>query len=97
MSINHPNQTHLGFISQGLFATVKHVKVTGLWFMQIMEMRGCSNLNSSMAIYQLYYLVIDKALLTLITATLMRTFTFAKIYSAFKVYEGADPAPQDKE
>jgi hypothetical protein len=30
----------LGFISQGLFATVKHAKVTGLWFMKIMEMCG---------------------------------------------------------
>ncbi len=96
MSTNHHNQTQLGFISQGLFATVKHAKVTGLWFMEIMETRGCSNLNSSVAIYQLYCLVIDNALLTLITATLMRTFTFAKMNSALKVYGGADPAPQDR-
>ncbi len=85
MSTNHPNQTQLGFISQGLFATVKHAKVTRLWFMEIMEMLGCSNLNSSVATYQLYCLVIDKALLTLIAATLMRTFTFTKMYLALKV------------
>jgi hypothetical protein len=38
----------------------------------------------------------DKALLTLITATLMRTFRFAKMNFAQKVYGGADPALQDK-
>jgi hypothetical protein len=64
--------------------------------MEIMEMRGCSNLNSFMATYQLYCLVIDKALLTLITATLIRTFTFAKMTLALKVYGGASPALQDK-
>jgi hypothetical protein len=96
MSTNHPKQTQLGFVSQGLFATVKHAKVTGLWFMEIMEMRGCSNLNSFLATYQLYCLVIDKALLTLITAILMRTFTSTKMNSALKVYGGADPALQDK-
>jgi hypothetical protein len=64
--------------------------------MEIMGLRGCSNLNSSVATYQLYCLVIDKALLTLIIATLMRTFTFAKMNTALKVYGGADPAPQDK-
>jgi hypothetical protein len=52
--------------------------------------------SESVATYQMYCLVIDKALLTLITATLIRTFTFAKINSALKVYRGADPAPQDK-
>jgi hypothetical protein len=77
MSTNYPKQTQLGFISQGLFATVKHAKVTGLWFIEIMEMHGCSNLNSFVATYQLYCLVIDKPLLTLITAPLMRIFTFA--------------------
>jgi hypothetical protein len=46
MSSNQPKQTQLGFISQGLFATVKHAKVTGLWFMEIMETCECSNLNS---------------------------------------------------
>jgi hypothetical protein len=61
-----------------------------------MEMSGCSTLNSSIATYQLYCLVIDKALLTLITATFMRAFTFTKMNSALKVYRGADPAPQDK-
>jgi hypothetical protein len=29
-------------------------------------------------------------------AILMRTFTFAKMNLALKVYRGADPAPQDK-
>jgi hypothetical protein len=96
ISTIHPNQTELGFISQGLFARVKHAKVIRLWFMEIMETRGCSNLNSSMATYQLYCLVIDKAILTLITVTLKRIFTFSKMYSALKVYGGADPAPQDK-
>jgi hypothetical protein len=33
---------------------------------------------------------------TLITATLVRTFTFAKMNSALKVYGGTDPAPQYK-
>ncbi len=89
-------KVQLGFISQGLFATVKQTTVTELWFMEIMEMCGCSNLNSFMATYHLYCLVIDKALLTLITATLMRTFTFAKMNLALKVYRGADPALQDK-
>ena len=64
--------------------------------MEKMETRGCSNLNSFVATYQLYCLVIDKALLTLITATRMRTFTFAKMNLALKVYGGADPALQDK-
>jgi hypothetical protein len=64
--------------------------------MEIVETRGYSNLNSFMATYQLYCLVIDKALLTLITATPMRTFTFAKMNSALKVSEGADPALEDK-
>ncbi len=59
-------------------------------------MHGCSNLNSFVATYQLYCLVIDKALLTLITATLIRTFTLAKMNSALKVYGGTDPALQDK-
>ncbi len=45
-STNHPKQSQLGFISQGLFATVKHATVAGLWFMEIIETRGCSNLNS---------------------------------------------------
>jgi hypothetical protein len=93
MSTNHSNQTQLGCISQGLFAKVKHTKVTRLWFMEIMEMCGCSNLYSSMATYQLYCPVIDKACLTLISATLMRTFTFAKMNLALKVYGAADPAP----
>ncbi len=57
----YPKQTQLGFISQGLFATVKHAKVTGLLFTEIMEMHGCSNLNSFVATYHLYCLVIDKA------------------------------------
>ncbi len=96
MSTNNPEQTQFGFISQGLFATVKHAKVTGLWFMEMMEMRGCSNLNSSMATHQLYSLNIDKALLTLITATLMTTFTFTKMNLALKVCGGADLAIQDK-
>jgi hypothetical protein len=96
MSTNHPQQTHLRFISQGLFARVKHAKVTGFWFMEIMETRGCSNLNSFVATYKLYCLVIDKALLKLITATLMRTFAFSKMNSALKVYGDADPALQDK-
>jgi hypothetical protein len=42
MSTNHPNQTQLGFISQGFFAAVKHARVTGLWFMEVIGMRGCS-------------------------------------------------------
>jgi hypothetical protein len=82
MSTNHPNQTQLGFISHGLFAMVNHANITGLWFMEIMETRGCSNLNSSMATYQLYCLVKDKALLTLITtlitATLMEDIHICK-------------------
>jgi hypothetical protein len=96
MSTNHPNQTQLWFISHGLFATVKHAKVTELWFMEIMKMGGCTNLNSSGPTYQLYCLVMDKALLTLITATLMRTFTFAKMNLDLIVVGGADPALQDK-
>ncbi len=96
-NINKSSKTNsLGFISQGLFATVKQAKVTGLWYMEIMGMRGCSYLNSFVATYQLYCLVIDKALLTLITATLMRTFTFAKMNLALKAYGGTDPALQDK-
>jgi hypothetical protein len=73
-----------------------HAKVTGLWFMEIIEMQGGSNLNSSMATYQLYCLVMVKALLALITATLMKTFTFVKMNLDLIVYGGADPAPQDK-
>jgi hypothetical protein len=96
MSTNHPKQTQLGFISQGIFATVKHAKVLGLWFMEIIEKHGCSNLNSFVATYQLYCLVIDKALLTLFTATLMRTFTFAKMNLALKVYGGVDSALRAK-
>jgi hypothetical protein len=64
--------------------------------MEIMETCGCSNMNLSMATYQLHCLVIDKVLLTLITATLMRTFTFTKMNPALKVHRGAEPAPQDK-
>jgi hypothetical protein len=64
--------------------------------MEIMEMRGCSNLNSFVATYQLYCLAVDKALLTLITAILMRTLAFVKMNLALKVYRCADPAPQDK-
>ncbi len=64
--------------------------------MEIMKTHGCSNLNSFVATYQLYCLVIDKALLTSNTATLMRTFTFAKMNLALKVYGGADPTLQDK-
>jgi hypothetical protein len=64
--------------------------------MEIMKTRGCSNLNSFVATYQLYCLVIDKALLALITDTPMRTFIFAKMNLALKVYGGADPALQDK-
>jgi hypothetical protein len=86
----------IGVNITGPFCNSETHKVTGLWFMEIMETRGCSNLNSSMATYQLYCLVIDKALLTLITATLMMTFTFAKMNSALKVYGGTDPAPHDK-
>jgi hypothetical protein len=64
--------------------------------MKIMETHGCSYLNSSVVTYQLYCLVMDKASLTLITATLMRIFTFTKMNSDLIVYGGADPAPQDK-
>ncbi len=78
MSTNHPNQTQLGFISQGLFTMVKHANVTGLLFMEIIETHGCSNLNSSVATYQLYCLVIDKALLISITATLMEDIHIRK-------------------
>ncbi len=96
-NVNKSSKTNsFGVYITGHFATVKHAKVTGLWFMEIMEMHGCSNLNYFVATYQLYCLVIDKALLTLITATLMRTFTFAKMNLALKVYGGADPALQDK-
>ncbi len=56
-------------------------------------MRECSNLNSCVATYQLYCLIMDKALLPLITATLMRTFAFAKMNSDLIAYGGADPAP----
>jgi hypothetical protein len=96
MSTNHPKQTLSRFISQGLFATVKHAKVTGLWFMEIIERCGCSNLNLFVATYQLYCLVIDKALSALNTATLMRTFTFAKMNLALKVYGGVNKALHDK-
>jgi hypothetical protein len=92
-NVNKSSKTNLiGVYITGPFATVKHAKVTGLWFMEIIKMHGCSNPNSFVATYQLYCLVIDKALLTLITATLMRTFTIAKLNSALKVYGGADPA-----
>jgi hypothetical protein len=61
-----------------------------------METHGCSNLNLSMANYQLYCLGMDKALLPLITATLMRIFIFAKMNLDLIVYGGTDPVPQDK-
>jgi hypothetical protein len=86
----------IGVYITGPFCNGKTSKSHWVVVMEIMETCGCSNLNSSVANYQLYCLVMDKALLTLITAALMRAFTFAKINLDLIVYGGADPAPQDK-
>ncbi len=97
-NVNKSSKTNsIGVYITGTFCNSITPKSHWVQFMEIMEMHGCSNLNSFVATYQLYCLVIDKALLTLITATLMMTFTFAKMNSALKVYGGADPALQDKE
>ncbi len=54
-NVNKSSKTNsIGVYITGPFFNIKHTKVTGLWFMEIMEMRGCSNLNSFVATYQLY-------------------------------------------
>ncbi len=69
---------------------VKQARATGLWLTEIVVPHVCSNLNSLEAPYHKCYHAINRAILTLITATLMRTLTFAKMNSDLIVYGGAN-------